>query len=335
MKAINSISWAVAGAIAVTTPAVLWGQGMFMNPLEERAMGVQGHPKNLADAGGLYPNPRFNAYIVGIAQRIAQASAKHPDQFVFSVVNDTRFNAFTSPGGFVYIHVGILAWINDEAELAALIGHEVGHAINRHAAKEMSRANMSKLGYKIGMISPRFRARAAEIKEGLKLKNIAYNQDQEYEADSVGFFSDSNLSLDSMGAARMLYQLQRHRDWDEAVYGPPKNEEPAYLQVHPQPMDRVQRALNLAQEKGGTDAPKNRDQFLSMLNGLKLVIPDGKGGKTIRYVRVVTVKSADTLTSLAKREAVAQAQVHLLAFNGLDSADQIKPGMKIKLLTAT
>lgn len=335
MRALKTIAWIVCGTLAAGTPALLWGQGMFMNPLEERAMGVQFHPKVLEEKRGLYPDARFNNYVVGIAKRIAEGSAKHPDQFVFSVVNDTSFNAVTMPGGFVYLHAEILSWINDEAELTALIGHEVGHAINRHAAKAMARENVSKVAYKLGMLSPRMRARAAEIKEGLMLKNIAYGQDQEYEADGVGFVSDSKLGLDSMGAARMLYQLQRHDDWHVALFGPPKNAEPAYLQSHPQSMERVQRAIKLAEDQGGTSAPKGRDQYLSMLNGMKLVYVSKKGEKTVRYVRVVTVKPSDTLTSLAKRDAVGAPLVHLLAFNGLDRADQIKPGMKIKILSAT
>lgn len=314
----------------------VWAQnyGMFMNPLEERAYGVRAHPAALAEAGGAYPDAKLTAYVVALSKRIAQGAAKHPDQFVFNVTNDPDVNAFTNPGGFVYINIGMIAWVNDEAELAALIGHEVGHAINRHAAKKIARRNVSKAGYKLGMISRRFREQAPEIKEALMLKNIAYSQDAELEADQVGFAADGKLGLDTLGAARMLYQLQKQRDWYASFVKQTGDETPPYLQSHPQPLDRVKRAVELAQQQGGTNLPRNRDRFLDTINGLRLPYKSDKG-TVYRYVRVVTVKPGETAQTLAKRVSMASPLAHLLAINGLDSPDQVKPGMRIKLVTAS
>ncbi len=308
--------------------------GMFMNPLEERAIGERSHAANLAESGGPYPDQALTSYVVALAKRIAQVSAKHPDQFVFSLTNDPSFNASTGPGGFVYINAGLLAWMNDEAELVAILGHEVGHAVNRHSAKEMSRRNVSKTMYKLGMISSRFRRRAPEIKEALMLKNITYNQEQEFQADQVGFLADGRLGLDSLGAARAFYQMEQADKWRATYIVPTGAEKPAYLQVHPQPIDRVKRALALAQQQGGTDAPRNRDRFLNAINGLRLTYKSDKG-PVYGYVRVITVKQGDTAQNLAKRVAMPSPLAHLLAVNGLDTPDQIKPGMRIKIVTSS
>lgn len=308
--------------------------GMFMNPLEERAIGERSHAANLAEAGGPYPDQTLTGYVVALGKRIAQTSAKHPDQFVFSLTNDPSFNASTGPGGFIYINVGMLAWMNDEAELVAILGHEVGHAINRHSAKEMSRRNVSKTMYKLGMISSRFRRRAPEIKEALMLKNIMYNQDQEFEADQVGFLADGRLGLDTLGAARAFYQMEQADKWRATFIAPTGAEKPPYLQVHPQPLDRVKRAITLAQQQGGTESPRNRDRFLNAINGLRLPYKSDKG-LVYRYVRVVTVKPGETAQILAKRVAMASPLAHLLAINGLDSTDQVKSGMRIKIVTSS
>lgn len=328
--------------LGVTVAAVLLPQtaglaqdfGTFMNPLEERAYGERNHAATLAEAGGPYPDAKLTSYVADFGKRIAQSVAKHPDQFVFSVTNKPDLGAFTMPGGFVYVNVGMLVWINDEAELVGLIGHEVGHAINRHAAKRIARKNVSTTAYKLGMLSRRFREKAPEIKAGLMLKNIAYSQENEYESDAVGFTVNGKLGLDTLGAARMLYQLQKHDDWRASFIQPTGEEIPPYLQSHPQPIDRVKRAIQLAQQQGGTDLPRNRDRYLNMVNGLRLTFKSSKG-LVYRYLRVVTVKPGESAQILAKRVAMASPLAHLLAINGLDTPDQVKPGMRLKIVTAS
>lgn len=325
----------VALALVPLTDAPVFGQdtGIFMNPLEERALGVRAHPSVLAEAGGAYPDQRLTSYVQSLGMQIARNHARHPDQFVFSLVNDPNVNASTMPGGFVYINAGILAWVNDEAELAALIGHEVGHAINRHAAKKQSRRNVSRLIYRMKTLRPNGAEDPAQLREALMLRNIAYAQDREFEADQVGFMAAGKLGLDSMGAARMLYMLQRHHDWFATLGPAPANEPPSYLQSHPSTIERVRRAVGYAEESGGTDRPRNRERFLSMIDGMRLFAKTRTGTTTLT-LRVITVGPSDTLATLARRHALRNPEQHILAINGLESASDIKPGMRLKIITA-
>lgn len=330
----KSLAWfallGIVGSCALATSLAsvpVNAQGMFLNPFEERRMGEQTYASFLEKNGGKIADPKLTAYLVEFCQRIANATAKHPDQFVFSVVRNPEPNAFATYGGFVYIQAGILPWMNDEAELAAVLGHEVGHSINRHLAKSYSRTNMAKAGYKFGVLTGRFRGRESEVKEGLKLQVISYGRDQELESDVVGFAVDGKMGLDTLGAARMLTQLSRMEGWYSSTY---KVEEitPSYLQSHPQSSERISRAISLAEAQGGTDSPRNRDRYLDAINGMRLDLKSGP-----RFVRVVTVRNGETATSLAKRVAMPNPQHYFLAINGLDSPDQLKPGMRVKLVT--
>src|SRR3954469_4983882 len=118
--------------------------------------------KDVAQTIGLYKDPKVEAYVAEIGKRMAAASERPNLPWEFHVVDDASVNAFALPGGFIYVTRGLLASINDEAELATVIGHEIGHVTNRHSVQQISKQQVAQLGLGVGSIlSPRV-ARAAE-----------------------------------------------------------------------------------------------------------------------------------------------------------------------------
>lgn len=112
----------------------------FMSPDKEVEVGRDEHPKILKQYGGELEDPKLRAYVDGVGQRLAQQSELPELRFTFTVLNSDITNAFALPGGYVYVTRGLLSLASNEAELAGVLGHEIGHVTARHTAQRYSRA---------------------------------------------------------------------------------------------------------------------------------------------------------------------------------------------------
>jgi predicted Zn-dependent protease len=99
---------------------------------------------------GVYEDPKLNAYLNDMCQRLARVSHRPNLPYRFEVVDASVVNAFAVPGGYVYFTRGILASLNNEAELAGVMGHEIGHITARHSAQQYSRAQLAQFGMVVG-----------------------------------------------------------------------------------------------------------------------------------------------------------------------------------------
>src|SRR3954466_12619734 len=102
--------------------------------------------KEVAQSIGIYNDAKINDYVASIGKRIAAKSERPNLPWEFHVVDDASVNAFALPGGFIYVTRGLMGSINDEAELATVIGHEIGHVTNRHSVQQISKAQLAQLG---------------------------------------------------------------------------------------------------------------------------------------------------------------------------------------------
>ena len=132
-------------------PATGKRQLTLVSESQEREMGRQ-YDEQLVQQLGLYEDPELQSYVQGIGRRLA-ASSERPDlSWSFRVVDDPVVNAFALPGGYIYVTRGILAHMNSEAELAAVLGHEIGHVTARHSVNQMSKAQLAQLGLGVGAV---------------------------------------------------------------------------------------------------------------------------------------------------------------------------------------
>src|SRR3954462_3573375 len=154
---------------------------------QEIQMGKQG-AQEVAQSIGLYDDANAQAYVAEIGKRMAAESERPNLPWEFHVVDDATVNAFALPGGFIYVTRGLLTYMTNEAELAGVMGHEVGHVTARHSAQQITKAQFAQLGLGIGSIlSPTFRQFGQLAGVGAQLLFLKFGRDDERQADELGF----------------------------------------------------------------------------------------------------------------------------------------------------
>ena len=176
---------AVLAACAVN-PATGEREFSLVSEGQEIELGRQADPE-VAAQFGIVDDAGLQSYVSGIGMRIARDSERPNLPWSFKVVDDPIVNAFALPGGFIYVSRGILAHFDSEAELAGVLGHEVGHVTARHSASQMSRQQLQQIGLGVGMIfSETVREYGQLAMVGLQLMNLKYSRGDESESDELG-----------------------------------------------------------------------------------------------------------------------------------------------------
>ncbi|MEX6723496.1 M48 family metalloprotease [Parapedomonas caeni] len=242
----------------------------FMSKSQERAIGLSEHPKLLKEFGGPYEDAAAG-YVAQVGGTMARNSELAGDPFTFTLLNSRIVNAFALPGGYVYISRQLLALMNDEAELASVLGHEVGHVTGRHAAKRYNQQIFGGiLGLGVGVLTGSGDL-ARAVGQGVQMYTLAYSRDQEFQADELGVRYLGRAGYDPHAAADMLSSLGAESALEAKVMGREAAEKvPTWARTHPLTGDRVARAGKLAAASGAVPGAgtRNRDRFLSAIDGL-------------------------------------------------------------------
>lgn len=267
MRVIASIT---AAAIALSGCATV--NSTPANPqvaASERQQASQQHPQLLAQFGGAYTGPEAG-YVVRVGQKIASAAGL-PGQCTFSVVNTDVVNAFAVPGCYIYITRGLLGLMNSEAELASVLGHEVGHVVADHSARRQNASIFSTLGSVLVGVLTGSGDLAQMAGQAAQLYTLRYSRSQEHESDDLGVrylvkagydpYAAADM-LESLGAQDQLQTRLRGRDEASAI--------PEWARTHPLTTERVSRAS--AQARGTGIAPgalsDGKAAFLTEVDGL-------------------------------------------------------------------
>jgi predicted Zn-dependent protease len=259
---------ALAGALLIfaaacaTNPVTGKKEITLVSEAQEIAMGQQADAEVRREMG-MYDDPELQRYVSEIGNRLAQLSHRPNLPWQFAVVDHPAVNAFALPGGFIYITRGILPYINDEAELAGVLGHEIGHVTARHAAQQATRAMLGQgalIG--LGIFVPATRPLGDVSSAGLGVLFLKYGRDDEKEADRLGVEYASRGGWDPAGVPDLLQTLARMDELSERGV-------PNWLSTHPDPGARVAEVQPVA-AKFATPAAKdrNRDEFFRHINGL-------------------------------------------------------------------
>lgn len=243
----------------------------FMSPAKEREVGAQAHPDVVKENGGVYDNPELAGYVATVGGRLAANSEMKDLSFTFTVLNTSLVNAFALPGGYVYITRGILAQFNSEAELASVLGHEIGHVTARHTAKRYNRQMFAGiLGAGLGAVTGSSYVTDL-LGYGSQLYLLGYSRDQEYQADGLGVRYATRAGYDPYAAADMLHMLGVQAELAALVANKEGRERlPEFFATHPNSENRVVRATELARQTGVQpgERPRVRDKFLGEINGM-------------------------------------------------------------------
>ena len=230
-----------------TNPATGRREVTLLSEAQEIALGKESDAQ-IRQEMGLYDDPELQRYVSGIGLRLAKLSERPNLPWQFAVVDQPAVNAFALPGGYIYVTRGILPYLDSEAELAGVLGHEIGHVTARHAAQQYTR----QIGGTVGLIAlgafvPAARPFGAASQQALALLFLKYGRDDELQADSLGVRYSSLGNWDPEGVPGMLATLGRLAEADGDRKGVPN-----FLSTHPEPLARVKEiAPEVARAKAG------------------------------------------------------------------------------------
>jgi predicted Zn-dependent protease len=216
---------------------------------------------------GLYNDPELQRYVESIGMRLAKASERPNLPWHFAVVDQPAINAFALPGGYIYVTRGILPYLQDEAELAGVLGHEIGHVTARHSAQQYTKATSAGLGVTLlSIFVPEARPLQGVTETVLGVLFLKYGRDDELQADRLGVEYTARTGWNPTGVAGMLRTLAR---LDEAAGS--RKGVPNWLSTHPAPADRVERVQAYVRESAipvGTAGTRDEADFLRRIDGI-------------------------------------------------------------------
>lgn len=239
----------------------------------DKRQGAEAHPQLLQEFGGAMTGPQA-AYVEKIGKDIAVQSglSNARGDFTVSLLNSPVNNAFAIPGGYVYVTRQLAALMNNEAELAGVLGHEVGHVAARHAQKRQSAAQRNSILGALGtLLSGAILGNGSLgqlgqqiFSSGSQLLTLKYSRGQETEADNLGITYLQRAGYDPRAMSTVLQSLAAQNTLDASLKGT-ANQVPEWASTHPDPASRVRAALAKAGSRTGIT---NRDVFLAGVNGL-------------------------------------------------------------------
>jgi predicted Zn-dependent protease len=255
-----------AGALTAcaTNPATGRRELSLVPQGQEIAMGQQG-AKAAAAEMGIYQDSALQRYVSGLGMAIAKSSERPDLPWSYTVVDDPIVNAFALPGGPVFVSRGILAHMNSEAQLVAVLGHETGHVTAKHSVSQISKQQIFQIGMIGAMVlKPELQQFGQAMSQGLGMLFLKFSRDDETQADGLGFryMTAANYAPSEMG--EMFKILQRLKG-EAGSRGTPE-----WLSTHPDPGNRIERtAARIAESKQSfVGAKVERDGFLRRLDGM-------------------------------------------------------------------
>jgi predicted Zn-dependent protease len=184
----------------------------------------------------LLDDPGLQGYVESVGLELAAVSERPDIPWSFKVVDDPVVNAFALPGGPVYLTRGILAYFSSEAEMAAVLGHEIGHITARHSVEQISRQQLAGLGLAVGSALDRNVARYSGLaSQGLQVLFLSYGRGDEHESDMLG------VRYAGRGGYDVRESVTMHEKLDRIAAMSTTRGIPDWLSTHPSSEDRIDR----------------------------------------------------------------------------------------------
>lgn len=269
------VAGAMAGGLLVaacaTNPATGRRQLNFYSEAQEIELGSQADREITAQLG-LVDDPELQAYVADLGKRLAAKSERPHLPWTFRVVDDPVVNAFALPGGFIYVTRGILAHMRSEAELASVLGHEIGHVTAQHGVNQMSKQQLAVGGLMVGMVLAPEAGQLGQLAQaGLGLLFLKYGRDDERQADDLGLRYLVETGYETREMASMFRVLEGVGEIAGA------SRLPNWLSTHPEPAQRRERTSRLIAERGYAPGEVGGERFLRRTDGL-VFGPDPREG---------------------------------------------------------
>jgi predicted Zn-dependent protease len=269
LRLVSAARWVAPLALAslvatcATNPVTGKRELSLVSESQEISMG-RSYAGQVAQETGVYPDSAVQSYVSGIGLEMARASERPRLPWTFTVMDDPQVNAFALPGGFIFVTRGILTHMNSEAELATVVGHEIGHVTARHSVQQMTRQQLAQIGLMAGAVaSDKIAQNLGVISQGLGVLFLKYGRDDESQADGLGFRYALNDGYDVREMVGMFRILQR-------ISAKSGQRVPEWQSTHPDPGNRIQateqRLARLTVPLEGTKV--RREAFLHAIDGM-------------------------------------------------------------------
>jgi predicted Zn-dependent protease len=240
-------------------------QRVQLSPEQEIVIGRQSAPQMAAQHGNLYPDQTLQNYIDEVGNRVVQNSVAKdsPYPFNFHLLRDPQtINAFALPGGQVFLTVALLSRLNSEAQLAGVLGHEVGHVIGRHGAEHLAKQQLgSALVNAVGVAAsdrPESGRQAAILAQAVnQMVNLKYGREDELESDRLGFQFMTEAGYNPVGIVELMKILNSARG--------DAGGQPEFMSTHPNPGNRIEQLISIINQTYPNGVPaqlqQNQDRF--------------------------------------------------------------------------
>ncbi|MBX2847580.1 MAG: M48 family metalloprotease [Acidiferrobacterales bacterium] len=246
----------------------------------ELSAGAQYHEQILQQYQ-VYDDTELQAYVNDIGQRLAAKSHRSDLKWTFTLLDSPEVNAFALPGGFTYITRGIMAYMNKEAHLAGVIGHEIGHVTARHGAQRAAQQQVAG----VGAIGVAILTGSSELAQASQMLGGAlmsgYGREQELESDRLGaeYIAQNNYDVDEMLGVISILKNQELFAADKArAEGREPQAYHGLFSTHPDNDKRLQEVIKAAEKFRDTSEPIADDgKFLRLTNGMTFGESESQG----------------------------------------------------------
>ena len=227
-------------------------------------------PKLTKQFGGVYEDARIGQYVTDIGKQLASNTEMKDLPYNFTILNSPIVNAFALPGGYVFISRGLLALASNEAEMAGVLAHELGHVNARHTAERLSQAMLAQVGLAVLGVATGSSALSNLASYGAQAYIQGFSRSQEFEADMLGARYMSRAGYDPEASVTFLSTLREQSMLDAKMKGlpPGKVDEFNMMSTHPRTVERVKKATEAAETLRPANPKVGRDIYLALINGL-------------------------------------------------------------------
>lgn len=280
LAALTALLMLAACGTRVVNPVSGKAERTVMDEQAEIAEGAKAHQAVLQETGAV-ANPRLQAYVNDIGQRLARQSHRNQLKWTFTVLDSPEVNAFALPGGYVYVTRGIMAYLDSEGELAGVIGHEIGHVTARHGAQRVTRQQNASLGVlaatilgavaEIGGVGGATQVASQASQAYAAGKVASYSREQETQADQLGAEYLARNGYNPRNMIDVIAVLKRQEQFltdQERAQGKPRGGGTSWLASHPSNDQRLADISRVAATYTGTYGDDAQARYFKAIDGL-------------------------------------------------------------------
>ena len=240
---------------------------VIMSEREEDQIGKKEHPKIIKSFGGIYKDEKLQNYVESLGDFLVNTSELSNKKFTFTILNSPIVNAFALPGGYIYLTRGLIYLCQNEAQLAGVIAHEIGHVTARHTAKRYTKNfGVGLLANILGVINKNMVINDL-VNKSASLYLLSFSRSQEYEADrlAVRYMARAGFDPNQMGEfLRLMEKFSRLKRKIVKDLG----ETSELLKTHPNSSKRVKEVIKNSKEKIPFNPITGSEVFLKIIDGM-------------------------------------------------------------------